>query len=153
MSKRNITALKGNKKCCQKVKSSNKQFLEKDMKEKNKLDYAKDVIVSLFTGYIITFFGIVILAFLLLMFQISESTVDIGIIVIYVLACFLSGFVIGKRTKNRKFLWGMLSGGSYFCILLVISLLSRQSMENVGNDLITILLICIGSGTLGGMLS
>ena len=123
------------------------------MKEKNKLDYAKDVAVSLFVGYVITFLGIVILAFLLLMFQLSESMVDIGIIIIYVLSCLLAGFVVGKRTKNRKFLWGMLSGGIYFCILLIISLLARQSMENVGNDLTTVLFICIGSGTLGGMLS
>ena len=123
------------------------------MKEKNKLDYTKDVTVSLFVGYVITFLGIMILAFLLLMFQLSESMVDIGIIIIYVLSCLLAGFVVGKRTKNRKFLWGMLSGGIYFCILLIISLLARQSMENVGNDLTTVLFICIGSGTLGGMLS
>ena len=123
------------------------------MKEKNKLDYTKDVTVSLFAGYVITFLGIMILAFLLLMFQLSESMVDIGIIIIYVLSCLLAGFVVGKRTKNRKFLWGMLSGGIYFCILLIISLLAGQSMENVGNDLITVLFICIGSGTLGGMLS
>ena len=127
--------------------------LEKEMREKNKLDYAKDVAVSLFAGYVSTFLGIVILAFLLLMFQLSESMVDIGIIIIYVLACLLTGFVIGKRTKNRKFLWGMLSGVIYFCVLLVISLLSRQTMENVGSDLITVLFICIGSGTLGGMVS
>ena len=123
------------------------------MKEKNKLDYAKDVTVSLFAGYVITFLGIVILAFLLLMFQLSESMVDVGIIVIYVLSCLLTGFVVGKRTKNRKFMWGMLSGGIYFVILLVISFLARQSMENVGSDLATVLFICIGSGTLGGMLS
>lgn len=123
------------------------------MKEKNKLDYVKDVTVSLLAGYVITFLGIVILAFFLLMFQLSESMVDIGIIVIYVLACLLAGFVAGKRTKNRKFLWGMLCGGIYFCILLVISFLVRQSMENVGRDITTVLLVCIGSGTLGGMLS
>lgn len=123
------------------------------MKEKNTLDYAKDVAVSLFVGFGITFLGITLLALLLLLFQLSENMVDIGIIVIYVLACLLTGFVIGKRTKSRKFLWGMLSGGIYFGILLVISLAARQSMENVGNDLTTVLFICIGSGTLGGMLS
>ena len=123
------------------------------MKEKNGLDYTKDVAVSLFVGFCITFLGIVLLAFLLLMFQLSENMVDIGIIVIYVLSCLLAGFVIGKRTKNRKFLWGTLSGGIYFFLLLMISLAARQSMENVGNDLTTVLFICIGSGTLGGMLS
>ena len=125
----------------------------KKMVAKNKLDYAKDILVSLFGGYVITFLGIVIVALLLLLFQISENMVEIGIIVIYVLACLCAGFIIGKRTKTKKFLWGMLSGGIYFIMLLMISLIAQNSMENIGNDLVTVLLICVGSGTLGGMIS
>ena len=123
------------------------------MKEKNKMDYAKDILVSLFGGYVITFLGIVIVALLLLLFQISENMVDIGIIIIYVLSCLGAGFIIGKRTKARKFLWGMVSGTIYFLILLLVSLAMKHSMGNVGSDLATDLLICIGSGTLGGMIS
>lgn len=123
------------------------------MKEKNKMDYAKDILVSLFGGYVITFLGIVIVALLLLLFQISENMVDIGIIIIYVLSCLGAGFIIGKRTKARKFLWGMVSGTIYFLILLLVSLAMKHSMGNVGSDLATVLLICIGSGTLGGMIS
>ena len=123
------------------------------MKEKNKLDYVKDVLVSLFGGYVITVLGIVIVALLLLLFQISENMVDIGIIIIYVLSCLGAGFIVGKRTKARKFLWGMVSGIIYFLILLLISFLMQHSMKNIGSDLATVLLICIGSGTLGGMIS
>lgn len=123
------------------------------MKEKNKMDYAKDILVSLFGGYVITILGIVTVALLLLLFQISENMVDIGIIIIYVLSCLSAGFIIGKRTKARKFLWGMASGTVYFLILFLISVLMRHSMENIGSDLATVLLICIGSGTLGGMIS
>lgn len=123
------------------------------MKEKTKMDYVKDILVSLFGGYAVTFLGIVILAVLLLMLQISENIVDVGILVIYVVACLLTGIIVGKRTKNKKFLWGMLSGCIYFLILLVVSLLAKQSMENIGSDLVTTLFICAGSGTLGGMIS
>ena len=123
------------------------------MKEKNIADYVKDILVSLFGGYAVTILGIVILAFLLLMFQISENTVDIGILVIYVLACLVAGVIVGKRTKNKKFLWGMIGGSMYFLLLFFISLLANQSIENVGSDLLTTLFICAGSGTLGGMIS
>ena len=123
------------------------------MISKNKLDYTKDILVSLLGGYVITFLGIVMIAMSLLFFQISENMVDIGIIAIYVLACLAAGFIIGKRTKNRKFLWGMLSGGIYFVLFLVISLLTQSSGEHIGNELVTVLLMCIGSGTLGGMIS
>ncbi len=123
------------------------------MKEKNKLDYVKDIGISLFGGYLVTFLGIVIIALLLLFFQVSEDVVDIGIIVIYILACLCAGFIIGKRTKTKKFLWGFVSGGIYFILLLVISLIIQNPMENIGNDLLTVLWICVGSGTLGGMIS
>lgn len=123
------------------------------MVSKNKLDYAKDVLISLLGGYGITFLGIVIISALLLFFQISENMVDIGITAIYVLACLGGGFIIGKRTKSRKFLWGMVSGVIYFVILLVVSFLVQSSMKNIGNDLVTVMLMCIGSGTLGGMIS
>ena len=77
-------------------------LLIKDMREKNRLDYIKDIIVSLFGGYVVTFLGIVILAFLLLTFQISENAVDIGILVIYILAGLSAGFIVGKRTGSRN---------------------------------------------------
>lgn len=123
------------------------------MKEKKKADYVKDILVSLFGGYLITFLGIVILAVLLLILQISENMVDIGILVIYVTACLAAGIIVGKRTMNKKFLWGMVSGVMYFLILFIISMLANQSIENVGNDLVTTFCICVGSGTLGGMIS
>lgn len=120
---------------------------------KSKSDYMKDVLVALFTGYICTFLGIVLLAFLLLFFQLSEDMVDIGIVVIYILACLSLGIVAGKRTKNKKFLWGMAGGGIYFLILILISLAAHHSLGGEGKDMITTFFICVGSGALGGMLS
>lgn len=126
---------------------------KKDMENKKGLDYAKDVLISMLGGYVITFLGILILAFLLLILQITENTVDIGILVIYVVANLTSGFIIGKRTKRRKFLWGMVSGTGYFLILFFLSKMLGQEVGKLGKDLITTLLICVGSGTLGGMIS
>lgn len=123
------------------------------MKEKRGLDYIKDVVVSLLGGYVITFLGILILAFLLLIFQITENTVDIGILVIYIAANLIVGFIVGKRTKSRKFLWGMVSGTGYFLILFALSGILGQEAANLGEDLMTTFLICTGSGTLGGMLA
>lgn len=120
---------------------------------KSKSDYVKDVLVALFGGYVITFLGIVLLALLLLFFQISENMVDIGIIAIYIVACLSLGIIIGKRTKNKRFLWGMLGGSIYFLLLVLISLMGHQSLGGEGKDIITTFMICMGSSTLGGMLS
>lgn len=125
----------------------------KEMSGKKKLDYVKDIFVSLLGGYSVTFLGIVILAFLLLMFQISEDMVDIGIIMIYILACLGTGIIIGKRTKLKKFFWGMVAGGIYFLVLLIMSVMLHNSLGGEGRDIVTVFLICVGSGTLGGMVS
>ena len=125
----------------------------KDMKEKNRPAYIKDVIVSLFGGYVVTFLGIVILAILLLMFQITENTVDVGILIIYILSGLSAGFIVGKRTGSRRLLWGMVSGILYFLVLFMVSLILKQDMNDLGNDLTTTVLICVGSGMLGGILS
>mgnify|MGYP003293643461 CR=1 FL=1 len=113
----------------------------------------KDVVVSIFGSYVVTFLGILVLAFALLMFQITESSVDIGILIIYILAGLMAGFIVGKRTGSRKFLWGMISGACYFLILFLVSLAFGQDVNHLGSDLTTTMFICIGSGTLGGMLS
>ena len=123
------------------------------MKEKGNLDYMKDVVVSIFGSYLVTFLGILVLALLLLVFQITENSVDIGILIIYILAGLTAGVIVGKRTGNRKFLWGTISGAAYFLILFLVSVVSGQNVSHLGNDFTTTFLICIGSGTLGGMLS
>lgn len=125
----------------------------KEMSGKKKLDYVKDIFVSLLGGYSVTFLGIVILAFLLLMFQISEDMVDIGIIIIYILACLGTGIIIGKRTKMKKFFWGMIAGGMYFLVMLIMSVILHNSLGGEGRDLVTVFLICVGGGTIGGMIS
>ena len=122
------------------------------MEEKQR-SFVKDLVISLLIGYVISIIGIVILAFLLLLLQISEEVVDIGILVIYMISCFGAGFVIGKKRKARKFIWGMLVGGMYYAILFLLSYVLKHSPDTAVGDLITSLLICWGSATLGGMLS
>lgn len=123
------------------------------MEGKNRQIYIKDILISLLGSYVITFLGILVLALLLLLFQISEEVVDIGIIVIYIFACLFAGFVIGKRRKEKKFLWGMAAGGCYYILLLLLSLLLNHSLNTTGNDIVTTCFLCLGSGTFGGMIS
>lgn len=113
----------------------------------------KPLLISLLTGYLVTLIGVVFIAFILLQFQISEKTVDVGIILLYIVSSFASGFMIGKKIQNRKFLWGLVSGICYFTLLLIISLLSKKQLETDLREIITTVFICAGSGMLGGMIS
>ncbi len=111
------------------------------------------VLAGLLTGYIITLIGLFIIALLLLQLHLSEQTVEIAIIVLYVLSSFTSGFLIGKLMKTRKFLWGMVEGLAYYLILFVLSMIMQKNMVMDGRELMTVFCICMGGGMLGGMLS
>ena len=78
---------------------------------------------------------------------------SIGIILIYIVVTFLAGFLAGKRAGEKKFLWGLAMGCVYFLILTAISMIVNRGMEEVSSSLITVFLLCGGSGMLGGMLS
>ena len=79
--------------------------------------------------------------------------IDLGIVISYILSCFFLGFIIGKRTKSRRFLWGILGGILYFMILVIMSMAAQNSFSGEGKDILTTFMVCVGSGALGGMLS
>lgn len=107
----------------------------------------------LLAAYFLTGGALLLLALLLYRLQLSEQIVNIGIIVIYVLASFLAGFLTGKCAGDRRFLWGLLAGTLYFVILALLTLLANHGFKDLGNHFFTTLMICAGSGMLGGMLS
>ena len=111
------------------------------------------ILKCLLISYLLTTGLLLLLALMLYRFDLSEKTVSICIIGIYIIITFLAGFLAGKREGSRKFLWGLLMGGLYFTILIVISLIINQGMNEVSGNFFTVLVMCCGSGMLGGMLS
>lgn len=93
------------------------------------------------------------LALLLYRLQLSEAAVNIGVILIYALVCFLGGILAGKAMGERRFFWGFLEGALYFGVLALLTLLVNHGFRDVGNHFFTTLMICAGSGMLGGMVS
>lgn len=108
---------------------------------------------TLLFSYILTGVLLALLAFLLYKVGLTEKIVSIVIIVIYVAATFFAGFTAGKKLKNRKFLWGLLMGSAYFLVLAGISLVFGEPAGQLGNSVVTTLVLCAAGGMLGGMLS
>lgn len=107
----------------------------------------------LLSAYLATAGCLLILALLLYKIPLSDSAVNIGIVIVYTLSTFLASFICGKKLKTKKFLWGLLIGVGYFLILLLLSFVINQSAVSLGSNLLTTFLICAGSGMLGGMLA
>lgn len=123
------------------------------LKKLNLSDRLTFILKCLLLSYLLTTGLLLLLALLLYRFNLMEKVVSACIVGIYILVTFLAGFLAGKREGNRKFLWGLLLGGLYFLILIVISLIVNQGMGEVAGNFFTVLILCCGSGMLGGMLS
>ena len=108
---------------------------------------------SLLCAYVVTGIMLLILTLLLYKAGLSEENVNAGIILTYVISTFAGGFVIGKLTGVKKFLWGLLAGILYFVLLLLISLGVYHSVQGELMNLLTTFLLCAGGGMLGGMVS
>lgn len=114
---------------------------------------AMDFVKILFVMYFITLILLLLLALALFKMETSELMFRVWLIAVYVISGFLGGFLIGKRTKSRKFLWGLLIGLAYFGILFVVSLILHRGLDGDLMHLFTTLVLCSASGTVGGMVS
>ena len=113
----------------------------------------KGIAKGLAAAYLVSAAMLLLLALLLYKLHFDNGKIAIGVILIYVVSCFTGGFMTGKRIHTQKFLWGLLLGVIYFVLLLVISGISRSGIRADLKQMITTLLICVGSGMAGGMLS
>ena len=111
------------------------------------------ILKALLCAYIVTGIMLLILTILLYKAGLSEENVNAGIILTYVISTFAGGFVMGKLTGTKKFLWGLLLGGLYFVLLLLISLGVYHTLQAEITNLLTTFLLCAGGGMLGGMVS
>ena len=107
----------------------------------------------LLASYIVTGLLLLGLTFLVYKFELDEQVVLGSIVAIYVVSTFVGGFIIGKLMGKRKFLWGMMLGFAYFALLLLISYGVYREFNTNGLNVIPTVLLCVGGGMLGGMLS
>ena len=123
-----------------------------DQMERSK-NSAMPVLVDLVAMYVITGLLLVGLAALLGQMDLSDAAVSIGIIATYMISCFTGGFLIGKKKKRKKYLWGLCVGAFYFAVLLLGNLVVNRGLDGQLVQMLTTAVLCILSGMAGGMLS
>lgn len=114
---------------------------------------ATAVVASVLVMFLLSCLFLLLLAALLYKFDLSESAVKVGVVVIYVISGVIGGFLMGKIMKTQKFLWGFAAGAIYFCILFFISMLVRQGISMEFSKVATTFILCAASGMAGGMIS
>lgn len=123
------------------------------MRKNEKLEKVMWMLKALLAAYIVT--GLLLLGLTALVYKVKldEQKVVAGIVAIYIVSTFIGGFIIGKLTKVKKFIWGMILGTCYVVLLFVISYGVYRDFNTNGLHALTTVLLCVGGGTLGGMLS
>ncbi|PXV93734.1 putative membrane protein (TIGR04086 family) [Lachnotalea glycerini] len=111
------------------------------------------ILKCLLCSYIITGLALLLLALLVYKTDLDDGKVKVGITVIYIVASFIGGFILGKLKKENKFIWGAICGGAYFIILALVSLAVNHTIGNDGVSFFTVLVMCVSGGTFGGMVS
>ena len=84
--------------------------MQKTEQERYGQTLVKDILKILFLMYVTTMILLLLLALVLFKMEPQEIVTKIWLIAVYIISGFLGGFLIGKRRKSRKFLWGCLMG-------------------------------------------
>ena len=83
----------------------------------------------------------------------ESGAISIGFSIVYVISCFVGGFFVGKVQQTKKFIWGIFMGLAYVIIMVAVSLAAKHGLHSSMSAFIINLLLCLGSGMLGGMIS
>lgn len=111
------------------------------------------VIRTLLLTYLISAVLLAALSFALFRFRLPEAQVNTGVRIVYILSCLAGGILAGRAMKTRRFFWGLLIGALYFLLLLLMSYLQAGKLASAPQSILGILMLCLGSGMAGGMLS
>ena len=110
-------------------------------------------IKSLLASYIVTGILLLVLTFFMYKFELNEKIVSAAIVGIYVVSTLIGGVIIGKLTKSKRYLWGMVLGIIYFVLLLLITLGVYRTLNGDSVSIVTSLILCAGGGMTGGMIA
>lgn len=111
------------------------------------------ILEALVFSYIITGLLLLLISFLMLKLELSSAVISGGINFAYIVSAFTGGFFVGKKTEQKKFIWGLVVGVFYFIILMLVSLLMNRVGPLPLGSLFTVFIITGLSGMLGGMIS
>lgn len=108
---------------------------------------------SLVISYIVTGIMLLVIAFSLYKFDITEGTINLLITAVYVVSSFVGGFAVGRMVQEKKFLWGLILGIAYAVVIMLVSFVVNGTIDFTATSAIYQTALCVGGGMLGGMLS
>ena len=111
------------------------------------------ILSTLLVMYVLTGILLFGMAFLLYRFQLGETFVTLGVIVVYVASGFVGGLLLRRRLKSPCGFLGLLIGTVYFMVLFLGSVILGHGLPQEMIRMAAVWIMCACSGMLGGMIS
>ncbi len=111
------------------------------------------IVKALLVSYILTAILLLILALITYKIDPPSAVISVGIVLTYIVSCFVGGFLLGTAKKEKRYLWGLAMGVVYFLIILIVSIIFSKDIFGEVGSTIAVFLICGLSGMVGGMVS
>jgi len=118
--------------------------------EENK-SQIRQLVIGVLIGYAVTCIVFLSYAMLITYTQMSERNLPTVIAVTTLLSVMIAGFDAAKGAASRGWLWGMAAGFTYAAILGIIMAVMLPGFFVDGRT-VTVILLSIGGGGLGGIL-
>lgn len=111
------------------------------------------LVKALFISYVVTGIILLILAFIMYKAEPPNMFISAGVVFAYIFSAFVGGMIVGKKTQEKRFLWGIIAGVFYFSIIFAVSILMNKDIVSQLGSTVTVFITCGFGGMLGGMLS
>ena len=86
----------------------------------------KGLLKMLLLAYGVSAIMLIILAFILFQFRPGSGFIGGAVIVTYIFSTLFGGYLLGRRVKDKRFIWGIGFGALYFVVLFLISLIFHK---------------------------
>ena len=111
------------------------------------------LIQTIVVAYFVTAVLLLVLAMIAFKTGMKETIVTTGIYCIYILSTAVSGFVIGRKIKSRRVLWGMAAGFAYYAVIFLVSLILNKGIAMDVTGILMAFALCVSGGFAGSFFS
>lgn len=109
------------------------------------------LIKTTLAAYIVTAIMLLVLSYLMYRYELSVNLLNFGLVLTYIIPNFISGFISGRMMKEKRLVWGIISGIIYMMFFAAVNILFGESV--LTGSFLLIFTVAIMGAALGGIVS
>ena len=103
-------------------------------------------------GFMITAVIFIVYALMLTYTSMTEKSMSLVVTLSIIISAFISGIISAREMNEKGWLWGITAGLVYGVLVIIAGVLTIEENLEIGASMVTMLIMCLASGGLGGMI-